>query len=124
MKNLKHIMLFEAYSILGRTESVIISNEAGDSLTRDAKIDTGSFSSRISSAIAEELKLPVADTRKITSAMGEEDRTFVELQFNINGIEIKTVAGIVDTEDLRNEVSIGRHDIGMVDGVVDVKKEE
>jgi len=115
-------MTFESYSILGRVETVTITNEQGETVTCDAKIDTGSYSSRISGDIAKKLKLPVVDKKKIKSAMGEENRTFVELQFNINGIEIKTTAGIADMEGLRNEVAIGRKDIEMVDGIVDVKK--
>ena len=122
MKNFKHLMTFESYSILGRVETVTITNEEGETVTCNAKIDTGSYSSRISADIAKQLKLPVIDKKKIKSALGEEDRTFVELQFNIAGVEIKTIAGIADMEDLRNEVAIGRKDIGMVDGLVDVKK--
>lgn len=122
MKNFKHIMTFESYSILGRVETVKITNEQGESVTCNAKIDTGSYSSRISADIAKQLKLPVVDKKKIKSVMGEEDRVFVELQFNITGIEIKTMAGIADMEGLRNEVAIGRKDIEMVDGIVDVKK--
>jgi hypothetical protein len=115
-------MTFESYSILGRVETVTITNEQGETVTCDAKIDTGSYSSRISADIAKKLKLPVVDQKKIKSVMGEENRTFVELQFKINGIEIKTTAGIADMEGLRNEVAIGRKDIEMVDGIVDVKK--
>ena len=122
MKYLKHLMLFEDYAILGRTENVTITNEKGETVTCVAKIDTGSYSSRISADIAKQLKLPVIDKKKIKSVMGEESRTFVELQFNIAGIEIKTIAGIADMEGLRNEVAIGRKDIEMVDGLVDVKK--
>ena len=121
---MKNLMTFESYAILGRVETVTISNEQGQSITKDAKIDTGSYSSRISTEIAKELQLPVVDEKTITSAMGEEDRVFVELQFNIAGVEIKTMAGIVDMDDLRNEVAIGRKDIEMVDGLVDVKKDE
>ena len=122
MKNFKHLMTFESYSILGRVETVTITNEQGETVTCDAKIDTGSYSSRISGDIAKKLKLPVIDQKKIKSVMGEENRTFVELQFKINGIEIKTTAGIADMGGLRNEVAIGRKDIEMVDGIVDVKK--
>lgn len=121
MKNLK---TFEAYSILGRTETVKITNDDGESVTSKAKIDTGSYSSRISPDIAKQLKLSVVDNKEIISSMGSESRTFVELQFNINGIEIKTIAGISDMSNLRNEVSIGRRDIEMVDGIVDVKKKD
>ena len=124
MENFKHLMTFESYSILGRVETVIITNEQGETVTCKAKVDTGSYSSRISADIAKQLKLPVVDKKKIKSAMGEENRTFVELQFNIAGIEIKTIAGIADMEDLRNEVAIGRKDIGMVDGIVDIKKKD
>lgn len=122
MKNFKYLMTFESYSILGRIETVTITNEQGETVTCDAKIDTGSYSSRISADIAKKLKLPVIDQKKIKSVMGEENRTFVELQFKINGIEIKTTAGIANMEGLRNEVAIGRKDIEMVDGIVDVKK--
>lgn len=122
MKNIKHLMTFESYSILGRIETIKITNELGETITCDAKIDTGSYSSRISSDIVKRLKLPIVDKKKIKSAMGEEDRLFVELQFNIAGIEIKTMAGIADMDDLRNEVAIGRKDIEMIDGIVDVKK--
>ncbi len=116
-------MTFESYSILGRVETVIITNEDGQTVTCDAKIDTGSYSSRISADIAKELKLSVIDQKKIKSPLGEENRVFVELQFNISGIEIKTIAGISDMEGLRNQVAIGRKDIEMVDGIVDVKKD-
>lgn len=116
-------MTFESYSILGRVETVKITNSNGESITCDAKIDTGSYSSRISPDIAKSLKLPVIDNKKIKSSLGEEDRTFVELQFNINGIEIKTQAGISNMDGLRNQVAIGRKDIEMVDGIVDVKKD-
>jgi len=121
---MKNLMTFESYTILGRVETVTISNDQGQSITREAKIDTGSYSSRISTEIAKELQLPVVDEKTITSAMGEEDRIFVELQFNIGGIEIKTIAGIVDMDDLRNDIAIGRKDIEMVDGLVDVKKDD
>jgi len=120
---MNNLMTFESHAVLGRVETIAISNGQGQSIMRDAKIDTGSFSSRISSGIAKELQLPVVDQKKITSVMGEEDRIFVELQFNIAGIEIKTVAGIADMGDLRNEVSIGRKDIEMIDALVDVKKD-
>jgi len=116
-------MTFESYSILGRIETVIITNEEGQTVTCDAKIDTGSYSSRISADIAKELKLPVIDQKKIKSSLGEEDRIFVELQFNISGIEIKTIAGISDMKSLRNQVAIGRRDIEMVDGIIDIKKD-
>lgn len=116
-------MTFETYSILGRVETVKITNDKGESITCNAKIDTGSYSSRISSDIAKQLKLSVVDNKKIKSPLGEEDRTFVELQFNISGIEIKTIAGISDMDGLRNQVAIGRKDIEMVDGIVDVKKD-
>ena len=122
MKNFKYLMTFESYSILGRVETVKITNEQGESVTCDAKIDTGSYSSRISADIAKKLKLPVIDQKKIKSVIGEENRVFVELQFKIAGIEIKTIAGIANMEGLRNEVAIGRKDIEMVDGIVDVKK--
>ena len=122
MKTFKYLMTFESYSILGRVETVIITNEQGETVTCDAKIDTGSYSSRISGDIAKKLKLPVIDQKKIKSVAGEEDRVFVELQFQISGIEIKTIAGIANMGGLRNEVAIGRRDIEMVDGIVDVKK--
>ena len=120
---MKNIKSFESYTILGRTETVKISNSEGQSVIKIAKIDTGSYSSRISSDIAKELNLPVVDQKEIKSATGEEDRTFVEVQLNINDIEIKTTVGIADMDDLRNEIAIGRKDIEMLDGLVDVKKE-
>ena len=62
-------MLFESYSILGRTENIKITNEQGDSIECVAKIDTGSYSSRISAKIAKDLKLPVVDQKKVKSVM-------------------------------------------------------
>lgn len=120
---MKLLKTFESYIMLGKTVTVIITNEDGQTVTKEAKVDTGSYSSRISSDIASELKLPVIDKKKIKSSMGKEDRIFVECQLNIKGIEIKTQVGIADMGDLRNEICIGRKDIEMVDGLVDIKKD-
>jgi len=119
---MKHLMAFESYSILGSIELIKISNEKGESVDVYARIDTGSKSSKISSDIAKRLKLPVTNKKKVWSPLGEEERVFVECQMNINGIEIKTEVGITDMKDMSYEVMIGRKDIEMVDGIVDIKK--
>ena len=116
-------MKFESYSILGKEEIVLLSNEE-NKIEKNAKIDTGSYSSRISFDIAKELKLPITNKKKVWSSLGEEERIFVEIQININGVEIKTEVGVTDMSMLKHEVIIGRKDIEMVDGVVDIKKEK
>jgi hypothetical protein len=122
MKKLKHLMLFENYCIIGRVETVTISNENGDSITKEAKIDTASKSTRICKDIAADLKLPVVDNKKVWNELGEEERTFVELQININGIEVKTIAGITDMSDLSVDIIIGYRDIETINGIIDVNK--
>jgi len=124
MKRMKHLMTYESYCVLGALETVIVSNGQGQSVTRTARIDTGSLSSRISLDIASELKLPVVDHKKIWSTLGEEDRAFVECQLNICGVEIKTVVGIADTTGIKHEVSIGRRDIEMLDALIDLNKDK
>lgn len=121
---MKHIMTFENYSILGETELIKISNEQGEFVEVYARIDTGSKSSKISVDIAKKLKLPVVKQKKVWSPLGEDDRVFVECQININGIEIKTDVGITDMSDMSYQVMIGRKDIEMVDGIVDIKKDK
>ncbi|MFA5586971.1 MAG: hypothetical protein WDA02_10710 [Saccharofermentanales bacterium] len=121
---MKHLMTFENYSILGSTELIKISNEQGESIDVYARIDTGSKSSKISSDIAKKLKLPVVKQKKVWSPLGEDDRVFVECQMNINGIEIKTDVGIADMSDMSYQVMVGRKDIEMVDGIVDIKKDK
>jgi len=121
---MKHLMTFENYSILGSTELIKISNEQGESIDVYARIDTGSKSSKISADIAKKLKLPVVKQKKVWSPLGEDNRVFVECQMNINGIEIKTEVGIADMSDMSYEVMIGRKDIEMVDGIVDIKKDK
>lgn len=119
---MKHLMLYEAHCILGEIETVKISNNQGQSLTGSAQIDTGSLSSCISKKIAAELKLPVVDQKLIWSVLGKQNMTFVECRLNISGTEIKTVAVIADTSDLKYDIYIGRKDIKMIDGVIDLKK--
>lgn len=119
---MKYLMTYENYSILGGTEIVKICNDNGDCIEREARIDTGSLSSRISTEIAAELRLPIVKSRKMSSTLGEEVRPFVELQFEINGIMIKTIASVCDTSRVKHEVIIGRRDIEMIDGIIDLKK--
>lgn len=122
MKYSKHLMCYESYCILGAIETVNITNEQGQTVTKSARIDTGSLSSRISTQIASELKLPVVNQKKVWSTLGEDNRTFVECQLNICGVEIKTTVMICDTSMVKHEVIIGRKDIEMVDGIIDLKK--
>jgi len=119
---MKYLMTFESYSILGSTELIKISNDKGKTIEVNARIDTGSKSSKISADIAKKLKLPVVKQKKVWGPLGDEDRVFVECQMNINGIEIKTEVGIANMSDMSYEVMIGRKDIEMVDGIVDIKK--
>ena len=120
---MKHLMLFESYCILGAIESVTVTNVNGETVSRSARIDTGRYSSMMSMSIAEELKLPVVKHSKVWNTLGETTMPFVECQLNINGIEIKTIVGISDMSSLKHEILIGRRDIEMVDGVVDLKKD-
>ena len=119
---MKHLMLFENYCIIGRVETVTITNENGDAVTKEAKIDTASKSTRICKDIAAELKLPVVDNKKVWNELGEEERTFVELQININGVEVKTIAGITDMSDISVDIIIGYRDIETINGIIDVNK--
>ena len=121
---MKYLMTFESYSILGSTELIKISNDKGKTIEVNARIDTGSKSSKISADIAKKLKLPVVKQKKVWGPLGDEDRVFVECQMNINGIEIKTDVGIADMSDMSYQVMVGRKDIEMVDGIVDIKKDK
>lgn len=115
-------MLYESHCIIGGIETVKVSNDQGQSVTGSARIDTGSLSSCISKKIAAELKLPVVDQKLIWSVLGKQNMTFVECQLNISGIEVKTVAVIADTSELKYDIYIGRKEIKTINGIIDLKK--
>lgn len=119
---MKYLMTYESYSILGATEIVKIYNDKGQFVEREAQIDTGSLSSRISTEIAAELNLPIVKSSKMKSTLGEAKRSFVELQIEIDGVMLKTMASVCDTSMVKYEVIIGRRDIEMMDGIIDLKK--
>lgn len=122
MRDFNHLMCFESYMIMGRTEEVKIINDNGDAYETVAKVDTGTYSARVSKEIAVKLQLPIVDKKRVWDSLGEEERLFVRIKMEVNGKVIDTEAGVADMTKLKQDVIIGRREIALLDGLVDIQK--
>lgn len=105
--------------IIGVFETIkIIAPDKKEYLTR-AKIDTGALSTSIDERLAKKLKitdiiLSEEDTiqiKKVSSALGEEERVYFPLSFILAGEKINTYASITDRSDQKYPILIGRRDL-------------
>ena len=91
----------------------------------DVKVDTGAYSTSIDRRFAEKLGL-LADehillTRKFKSALGEETRTLIAVDFILKGRKVKTCASVTGRSHLQYNMIIGRRDLKgfLVDPIIE-----
>lgn len=82
----------------------------------DAKIDTGAWRTSIDRSLAQNLGLLnpeniITKKKKVSSAMGEEKRPVIALDFSIAGKKVKTSASVASRKHLRKRIVIGRRDL-------------
>ncbi len=97
----------------------------GKRVNVDVKIDTGAYSTSIDKNLAEKLGL-LADEhvlieKKFKSALGEEIRRLIEVNFILGGRRIKTCASVTSRGHLQYNMIIGRRDLKgfVVDPLID-----
>lgn len=109
--------LFEPFSdkkapiILSVVEQVNLKGD-GQSKTIEAKIDTGAFRSSIDKRLASELGLAANPEQiLVKSASGMQLRPAVNIQFELRGRSVKTVATMANRKHLRYPMIVGRLDL-------------
>ncbi len=105
----------EGIKIADVFEEVKIKTSGGRKVVVAAKLDTGAWRSSIDKALAGELglleKSNVLLTRLVRSAFGRQKRQVIDITFWLKGRRIRTTAGIVNREKLKNSFIIGRRDL-------------
>ncbi|KKU82523.1 MAG: Alpha-L-glutamate ligase-like protein [Parcubacteria group bacterium GW2011_GWA2_47_8] len=78
-----------------------------------AKVDTGAMSSSIDRGLAIKLGIDVksAKTKFVRSAMGREQRSYIELMFKLRGEKVKAMVSLADRSKLAYKFLIGRRDL-------------
>ncbi len=78
-----------------------------------AKMDTGAYSSSIDQNLLKKLGLKKTAIYKkpVRSALGREDRSFIELTFHLKGEKITTEASVAKRGEVRYDMLIGRRDL-------------
>lgn len=106
-------------------DRVRIKPHKGKRIWIDVKIDTGAYSTSIDRKLAEKLGL-LADEhvlleRKFKSALGEEIRKLIEVDFFLKGRRIKSCASITSRSHLQYNMIIGRRDLKgfVIDPLID-----
>ena len=106
-------------------DKVRLKPDHGKRVTIDVKIDTGAYSTSIDKKLAEKLGLlessHVLMEKKFKSALGEEVRKLIEVDFYLKGKRIKTCASITSRSHLKYSMIIGRRDLK--DFVIDTTTE-
>lgn len=98
-------------AVLGEFEYVSLMTKDG-LISVLAHIDTGAKSSSIDMDFAREMGLNVLDdTKVILNATGKEKRNTVELQFVLDGENIKTIGTISNRKSLTTKLNIGKNDL-------------
>ncbi len=106
-------------------DRVKIKPHKGKRVLVDVKVDTGAYSTSIDRRLAEKLGLlsdeHVLLERKFKSALGEEVRKLIEVDFFLKGRRIKTCASITSRTHLQYSMIIGRRDLKgfLVDPLID-----
>ena len=106
-------------------DKVRIKPHQGKRVEVDVKVDTGAFSTSIDKNFAEKLGL-LADEhvlleKRFKSALGEEVRKLIEVDFVLKGRRIKTCASVTKRSHLQYNMIIGRRDLKgfLVDPVIE-----
>ena len=106
-------------------DRVKLKTHKGNRVSVDVKVDTGAFSTSIDRSFAEKLGLLAEEhvllTRKFKSALGEETRKLIEVDFVLKGRRIKTCASVTGRSHLQYNMIIGRRDLKgfLVDPIID-----
>lgn len=105
--------------IIGVFETIkILTPDNKEHLTR-AKIDTGAYSTSIDERLAKKLKITdsvlneadLVQIKKVSSALGEQERIFFPISFILAGEKIDSYASIIDRSDQKYPVLVGRRDL-------------
>ena len=96
-------------------DRVKIKPHKGKRVFIDVKVDTGAYSTSIDKKLAEKLGLLNSEhillEKKFKSALGEEIRRLVEVDFVLKGRKIKSCASITSRSHLQYSMIIGRRDL-------------
>ncbi len=102
--------------VIGVYETVGVKPDRGKRLEVMAKIDSGARGTSVDEKLAEELGLlkkeHVLWEKKYKSALGEEVRRVIEIDFKMRGQNIKAKASVTKRHGLRFRMIIGRRDLG------------
>lgn len=105
-------------NILGLVENIKIN---GKNVL--AKIDTGASTSSIDTKLAEELNLgPTIKTKSVKSASGESIRPIIRAKISIKDKEMVTRFNLIDREDMKYKVLIGKNTLKRMGFVINPKK--
>lgn len=106
-------------------DRVKIKPDKGKRVSIEVKIDTGAYSTSIDKKLAEKLGLLTSEhillEKKFKSALGEETRRLIEVDFVLKGRRIKTCASVTGRSHLQYSMIIGRRDLKgfLVDPLLD-----
>ena len=106
-------------------DRVKIKPDKGKRASIEVKIDTGAYSTSIDKKLAEKLGLLTNEhillEKKFKSALGEETRRLIEVDFVLKGRRIKTCASVTGRSHLQYSMIIGRRDLKgfLVDPLLD-----
>lgn len=101
--------------VVGVYETVGVKPDVGNRIEIVAKIDTGARGTSIDEKLANELGLLKPEhilwEKKYKSALGEEIRRVIEVDFRLRGRRIKAKASVTKRHTLRFQMIIGRRDL-------------
>lgn len=96
-------------------DKVKLKPNLGKRVTINVKVDTGAYSTSIDKKLAEKLGLlegsHVLLEKKFKSALGEEVRKLIEVDYYLKGIRIKSTASVTSRTHLKYDMIIGRRDL-------------
>ncbi len=100
-------------AIIGNKELVRITGPTGETVEAVARVDTGAKSTSIDRRMAENLgfDLEGADTVRIVSSLGEDERPVVPAALQIAGDAFATRVNVADRSERSTPVLLGRDDL-------------
>ncbi len=98
---------------VGEQEPVRLTGPNGTTLELEARIDTGAASSSLDRDVAERLGLDLenADTIRVGSALGTEERPVVDVALQVAGKASVSRMSVTDRSERSNLVLVGRKDL-------------
>lgn len=96
-------------------EKIRLKPHAGKRVEVRVKIDTGAFSTSIDKELAEKLGLLKSEhvlmEKRFKSALGQETRRLIEVDYKLKGKRIKATASVTSRRHLKYNMIIGRRDL-------------